>query len=167
VKRKGFHDMNVVIEIEIDDQSRAFEVIELSEDQTVREVLSLAAAKAGIELEELLLDITAGEIQLAADSRLREIAHHGHRWKHRRVCIDLHFEADEKRHHFPTCAKWAAVHRWGCHHFRVAPDLCANLELREGEPKGPVLNEQQPIGIFHGCKTIWLVKPGPEPYGRG
>lgn len=83
----------------------------------------------------------------------------------RRVCIELHFETEEKQKRFPVEAKWARVHRWGCRAFSIATDACPHLELREGSPQGPVINERQEIGPHSGCKTVWLVKPGPEPNG--
>lgn len=82
------------------------------------------------------------------------------------TCIDLHFETESKMHRFPARSKWERVHRWGCKKFKVATDACANLELRDGGPKGPVLNESKPIGHHEGCLNVWLVKPGPEPNGR-
>jgi hypothetical protein len=106
-------------------------------------------------------------LNVNGDAELNRLAEQiRHRWTHRRVCIDLHFEAEEGKHHFPAQAKWSRVHRWGCGHFHVGADLCANLELREGGPKGPVLNEHLDIGHFKDCKIVWLVKPGPEPYGQ-
>lgn len=83
----------------------------------------------------------------------------------RRVCVEVHFEGETARHKFPPRTKWARVHRWACRHFDVASDACANLELRDGAPDGPRLNEGQPIGAFAGCRAVWLIKPGPEPYG--
>ena len=82
-----------------------------------------------------------------------------------RVCIDLHFETEAKQARFPARAKWARVHRWGCRAFTIASDACAHLELREGSPAGPALNERQEIGPHVGCEVVWLVKPGPEPNG--
>lgn len=82
-----------------------------------------------------------------------------------RVCIDLNFEGEAKRAWFPARAKWARVHRWGCRAFTIASDACAHLELREGSPTGPALNERQEIGPHKGCEIVWLVKPGSEPNG--
>ncbi len=82
-----------------------------------------------------------------------------------RVCIELHFETESKQKKFPVQAKWARVHRWGCRAFTIANDACAHLELREDTPTGPAINERQEIGPHVGCKTVWLVKPGPEPNG--
>jgi len=158
--------MRILLEVEeLGKVVRSAEV-ELGDDATVEAAArQLATALNIADAEEILEDIVVGEIELQRHQTLAACAHHGNRWRHRRVCIDLHFEADEKRHHFPARAKWSRVHRWGCEHFRVGTDLCANLELREGGPKGPVLSENLPIGHFHGCKVVWLVKPGPEPYG--
>ena len=83
----------------------------------------------------------------------------------RRVSIELHFEGEAKRARFPARAKWARVHRWGCRAFTIASDACAHLELREGSPAGPALNERQEIGPHAGSEIVWLVKPGPEPNG--
>ena len=96
---------------------------------------------------------------------LREVAWPGQPIILRRVCLELHFESDSKRAWFPTRAKWSRVHRWACHAFDIASDACAHLELREGSPTGPALNERQEIGPHAGCEIVWLVKPGPEPNG--
>lgn len=82
-----------------------------------------------------------------------------------RVCVEVHFESETKQHWFPVSAKWARVHRWACNAFHVANDACAHLELREGSPTGPAINERQDIGPSAECKVVWLVKPGPEPNG--
>ena len=159
--------MKIVLEVEeLDEVVRSVE-IELGDDETVEAAAKrFATALNNLEFEELLEDLTVGEIQLERGQRIGAYAHHGNRWRHRRACIDLHFEADEMRHHFPVQSLWSRVHRWGCEQFHVDHTLCANLELREGGPKGPVLNENLPVGCFHGCKVVWLVKPGPEPYGQ-
>jgi hypothetical protein len=82
------------------------------------------------------------------------------------VCIELHYESEIATHLFPARARWASVHRWGCRHFHVAHDACAQLELRVGAANGLLLNERESIGTFEGCKEVWLVKPGAEPNGR-
>lgn len=81
-------------------------------------------------------------------------------------CIDVHFETESATHHFLARMKWKRVHQWACKKFTIAKDLCANLELRDGSPDGPALNEAKPIGHLEGCRTVWLVKPGPEQNGR-
>jgi hypothetical protein len=88
-----------------------------------------------------------------------------HHCKLKLECIDVHFETESAIHHFPSRAKWKHVHYWACRKFKIAKDVSANLELRDGSPEGPVLNESKHIGHFEGCRTVWLVKPGPEPNG--
>jgi hypothetical protein len=83
----------------------------------------------------------------------------------RRVCVKVHFEGDEAKHFFPARAPWSRVHRWACRKFGVAHAAAANLELHEGSPTGPVLNERKDIGASDECKEVWLVKPGPENNG--
>lgn len=159
--------MKILLEVEELDEAIQSVEIELGDDETVEAAAKrFADALSILEPEELLDSLTIGEIRLERSQKISAYAHHGNRWSYRRVCIDLHFEADEERHHFPEQARWSRVHRWGCLHFHVGDALCANLELREGGPNGPVLNENLPIGHFQGCKVVWLVKPGPEPYGR-
>ena len=156
--------MTIVLEVEeLGNVVRIVEV-ELGDDETVEGAAARLAESLGeIETEELLEDLIAEGERLERHRRLGELP--ATRWRHRRVCIDLHSEADQERHHFPARAKWARVHRWGCAKFHIPTDLCANLELREGSTTGPVLNEASEIGHFPGCKVVWLVKPGPEPYG--
>lgn len=158
--------MTVVVEIEQD--GGELRVVELEfNDQEAPLIAMLApiAERTGIPVEELILDIGVGNVQFHRDSKLGECLQHGHRWRHRRVCVDMHFESEQARHFFPARATWAHVHRWGCHRFDVPKDACANLELHEGSPSGPVLNDRIHIGRHKGCKVVWLVKPGPEPYG--
>ncbi len=81
------------------------------------------------------------------------------------VLVEVHFETEVKEHRFPSKASWARVHHWACHAFRISTDACAHLELREDSPTGPALNERNHIGVHHGRKVVWLVKPGPEPNG--
>ena len=82
-----------------------------------------------------------------------------------RVCVNVHFEAEEAKHFFPARAPWSRVHRWACRKFGVSKSAAANLELHEGSANGPVINERKEIGASDGCKEVWLVKPGPENNG--
>lgn len=158
--------MVVIVEIEQDQQQlRPIEVEVSSQDSDLATFLQPAALSAGIPVEELLLDLGVGDIQFSPQSKVSECLRHGNKWRHRRVCIDLHFESEDAKHLFPARATWARVHHWGCGHFEVPRDACANLELHEGSPTGPVLNDRSHIGHHKGCMTVWLVKPGPEPYG--
>jgi hypothetical protein len=160
--------MVIFVEIEQDQQELRLIEVEVPTDEAgLAAFLEPVAAKSGIPVEELLLDLGVGDIQFEPQSKVGECLQHGPRWRHRRVCIDLHFESEEAKHHFPARATWARVHQWGCQHFDVPHDACANLELHEGTPTGPALNDRKHIGRHEGCKTVWLVKPGPEPYGDG
>ncbi|MBZ5631464.1 MAG: hypothetical protein LAO06_21630 [Acidobacteriia bacterium] len=159
--------MVVIVEIEQDEQDLKLVEAEIAnEEAQLIEVVRAISEKSGIPVEELVLDLGVGDVRFQPDARVADCLRHGHRWRHRRVCIDLHFESEEARHTFPARATWSVVHKWGCHRFQVPHDACANLELHEASPKGPVLNDHVQIGDFKGCKTAWLVKPGPEPYGR-
>lgn len=111
-----------------------------------------------------LLEVEAVEIleELANPEVLHPEHHHG---KLRLACVDLHFESQSGRHHFPRSATWARVHQWGCKHFNVSANVAANLELHRDLPTGPVLNEAKKIGHLEGCVTVWMVKPGPERNG--
>jgi len=140
--------------------------VEALEAEKLAAVLERAAAELGIEHAELVLNIGVGDVSFDPSSTVGDVARHGDHWHHRRVCVELHFESEIAKHDFSYRSTWAQVHEWACRHFQVPVSLCANLQLHEGTPKGPVLNDRLPIGHFHGCKGVWLVKPGPEPNGR-
>lgn len=112
-----------------------------------------------------VLEIEAAEILAELVNNPDAYEHHKRHCRLDLTCVDLHFETESKRHRFLARSKWEHVHRWGCRKFTVGIDACANLELREDGPKGPVLNEAKPIGHHKGCLGVWLVKPGPERYG--
>jgi hypothetical protein len=158
--------MRVLIDVEEGNSIVATAECEASADDTVELVVSNAAGQLGLEAEEILLDLSAGEERFERGKRVGDFGR-GHRWKHRRTCINLHFETEAKEHKFPVSATWARVHHWGCEKFHIPHDLCANLELRLGSPTGPALNEKKQIGHHPGCEVVWLVKPGPEPNGAG
>jgi hypothetical protein len=111
-----------------------------------------------------LLELEAEEIleELANPEVLHPEHHHG---KLKLACVDLRFESQSARHHFPRSAPWSRVHQWGCKRFRVSADVATNLELHRDSPTGPVLNEAKKIGHLEGCVTVWMVKPGPERNG--
>jgi hypothetical protein len=131
--------------------------VEYDGDLTSRGLAHRLAAMLELEAEELLHELDHGP-------HARDHDHH-----HCRVdltCVDIHFETESATHKFLATSTWERVHRWACKRFKVASDACANLELHEGGPKGPILNETRPIGHLPGCETVWLVKPGPERNGR-
>lgn len=138
---------------------------EVSPDETVEAVARQLAAQLDMEVDDLLADLETYGITFEKHQPIHTCLPHDHRIRQHRVCIDLHFESEQAVHHFSPQQRWARVHRWGCHHFQVAQDACANLELRVGAPDGPALNETLPLDVFSGCKTVWLVKPGPEQNG--
>ena len=148
----------VTIIIEVEQCGVPVEKIELEFEAQPehREVAEKLAAVLALDAEELLAELAA--------------AHHGGRHEHRHhrlqlTCIDLHFESEAAKHRFLARSTWARVHRWGCRKFHIAADIAANLELRDGAPDGPALNEAKPIGHREGCQVVWLVKPGPESNG--
>lgn len=81
------------------------------------------------------------------------------------VVIELHYEAERKTHPFSANDTWGKVHEWACEKFGIADDACPNLELRADSAVGGVLNDDAPIGDSAKHRTVWLVKPGPEPFG--
>ena len=147
----------IAVSVELLRAERAPEVVTIEFDGPVHHP-TIAARIAAI------LELDAAEIlnELSNPQVLHPEKHHG---RLHLVCIDLHFETEEKKHHFLPTAKWERVHQWGCQKFHVAIDACANLELRSGGPKGPVLNESKEIGRHEGCMVVWLAKPGPEKNG--
>jgi hypothetical protein len=157
--------MKIILDVEEQGQVIRSVEIEAHEEESITLVTQRLAALVDLEVEEVLEDLSVDGNQVHPHSTLAECNGHGHHLRHRRVCVDVRFESEEARHHFPAKAHWSRVHKWGCKKFTVAPDACANLELHENAPDGPVLNEQHEIGHFSGCKVVWLVKPGPEPNG--
>jgi len=155
--------MKIVLDVEEQGQVVRSVEIEARGEETVTLVAQRLASLVGLEIEEMLEDLTVDGNQVSPHSTLTQCP--GHHLRHRRVCVDVRFESEDARHHFPAKARWSRVHTWGCKKFNVAPDACANLELHENAPDGPALNEQHEIGHFSGCKVVWLVKPGPEPNG--
>ena len=112
-----------------------------------------------------VLDVEAEELLAVLSHDPACIDHHERHCRVDVTCVDLHFETESKKHRFPALSTWERVHRWACRKFRIAADSCANLELHDGGPQGPVLNEAKPIGHHEGCLNVWLVKPGPEKNG--
>jgi hypothetical protein len=115
----------------------------------------------------------AGLLALEAEELIAEFSHDPEaydpgkrRGSLRLVCVDLRFESESATHHFLARSTWGHVFLWGTRRFRIAASAAANLEMRDGSPDGPVLNESKHIGHHEGCRTVWLVKPGPEPNGR-
>jgi len=133
--------------------------------ETVEAVARRLAPELAVNVEELLAELALDDEILKLDATVSDVLKQGPKIRHRRVCVDLHFESESIKHMFAANNRWAAVHRFGCKHFNVASDACANLELHEGSATGSALNDQGRIGLFTGCKTVWLVKPGAEPNG--
>lgn len=157
--------MKICVQIEGPDEISRTLQFEVAEDCTIHTAAHYIAKELEIEVEDVLDDLTWNGELLRKDGVVCHHPTHTHPWKHCRVCIELHFETKQARHHFGVTQKWKAVHRWGCRHFHIAHEACPNLELREGTITGPPLNERVVIGNFKECKTIWLVKPGPEQNG--
>lgn len=151
----------VTIIIEVEQRGAPVEKIEL-EFEAQPESRAVAEKLAGVlalEAEELLSELAAAH---HGDGHGHE---HGHHHRLQLTCIDLHFESESVKHRFLARSTWARVHHWGCRKFHIAADVAANLELRDGAPDGPALNEAKPIGHHEGCQVVWLVKPGPESNG--
>ena len=138
---------------------------DLGESDSVEQLAERVAADIDADLDDVLVDLGFDGVELKKEDRLGDVLKGDRRLRHRRVCIDLHFESESVTRRFSPNTRWRRVHRFGCRKFDVANDACANLELHEDDPKGPALNEAVEIGSFTGCKTVWLVKPGPEPNG--
>jgi hypothetical protein len=141
-------------------------VCEADPQETIEQFASKLASQIGMDTEDVLESLGTNGTSFQRHERVGECIHHGNRWRHRRVCLDVRFESENEVHYFSPRAPWRRVHHWGCTQFKVAHDACANLELHDGSSEGPVLNEKVQIGSFAGCKTVWLVKPGPEPNGH-
>ena len=97
--------MVVVVEIEQDQQETKVVEIELSDAEAdLISFLRPVADKTGIPVEELILDLGVGDVQFQPQWKVSECFRHGHKWRHRRVCVDLHFESEAAKHHFPARA---------------------------------------------------------------
>jgi hypothetical protein len=154
------------IQLQIDQPSGQSHIVHISckpEDtlDTFANRITERAEVDGHAILEMALDMVIEDTSRSLHDlplRHRELKFH-------RVCVAVHFETEEERHWFPVQARWARVHRWACRKFEVSVDACANLELREDSPEGSPVNEREPIGKSEQCKTVWLVKPGPEQNG--
>jgi hypothetical protein len=134
-----------------------------TDGELVSEVVARSLTAHSLDVVDVRECFEQGSPEPGADALVGDLA--VKRLRIRVSCIDIHFEGERIRRRFPSRWSWSGVHRWGCHHFRVAEDACANLELRNGSATGPALNEGLTIGPVRGCRVVWLVKPGPEPYG--
>lgn len=156
--------MKVHVNVEDDDGTSRL----LEYDLVPTEPIELLAAKIASDLDEPVADILAdfGSNGAAPTATAPAIEFLHGCIKLRRVCVELHFETETITRRFSPTAEWERVHQFGCKKFHVAEDACANLELHDGTADGPALNERQEIGSFERCRSVWLVKPGPEPSGR-
>lgn len=157
------------LEIQIEDERGGVGRHEIPRhaDETLQAFIARINAEPTLDADgHAIVELALGSATVLDESRrVGELKWLSQPIRMRRVCVEVHFEADHKQHKFPAQAKWARVHRWACRAFEVAHDACANLELRDGAPNGPPINERQEIGPHAGCKAVWLVKPGAEPNG--
>ncbi len=155
------------VQVDLEESTKVISSVEVdvAPDASVGVVASEAAPKLGIDVEEITADLYANGKRLGPGTLVSDYSAKGIPLRHRRDCVELHFESDIVTHHFPVSWTWGRVHLWACKRFDVPHDACANLELREGSSTGPALNEGAELGVFTGCKGVWLVKPGPEPNG--
>ncbi|HEY6329641.1 MAG TPA: hypothetical protein VI756_09890 [Blastocatellia bacterium] len=156
--------MQIIVDVEGADAQRILEIA-VEGGETINSLVDRIATELSCEKADILADIRRGGLIVELDSVVGGCVPHDHRIHHRRVCIELHFESEHKVHHFPSTAHWERVRLWGCKEFDVARDASANLELRARSETGPPLNESREIGHVKGCEPVWMVKPGPEPYG--
>lgn len=148
--------MAIIIEVKRHGKTVEEIKIECVENLSHRDLAPRLAELLAVEAEELIAEFEHDPSCYEPEKR------HG---KLHLVCIDVHFESESAMHHFPARSKWAHVHRWACRKFKIAADVAANLELHDGAPGGPVLNESKDIGHHEECRVVWLVKPGPEKNG--
>jgi hypothetical protein len=137
---------------------------DLPDSTAVSELANRLAADLGWDSEEVL-ELLASERAEALPRTVSDLEGHAQAVKLRVVCVELHFTSEQAQRRFSPKATWADVHRFGCKRFHVPPTDCPHLELHESEPTGPLLNEQNKLGQFKGCKVVWLVSPGPEANG--
>jgi hypothetical protein len=154
--------MEVELEVEQHDGRRTI-MCAGEPDEAVTVIVERAILAADIGGEAFVEFLEQDEVIVRKEVLARHLPHH--RIRAKISCVDVHFESDHERHLFPARAPWSLVHRWACRHFDVAHDACANLELREGASDGPPLNDANPIGSRESCVQVWVVNPGPEPFG--
>jgi hypothetical protein len=157
--------MQIVFEVEESGTVTRTATCEAAETDRIKHVAERVAGELALDAIEIAENLGVGDVRFDIGITVEECAKHGSRWRHRRECVELRFETEVAKHHFPANAHWKKVHQWGCKHFNVAHDACANLELHEGAPNGPALNDAKELGRYEGCKIVWLVKPGPENNG--
>ena len=157
--------MQLKFEIEEGSQVVAEVNREVSGNERFHDVLAGVSKEIDVELEHLIAELEHEGKTLETDTLVIDVATHAVPLRVKRVCVDVHFESEQKPHRFLSKQTWGHVHRWACKHFNISKDACPNLELRDGGPTGPALNDKSRIGYFHECKQVWLVKPGPEPNG--
>jgi hypothetical protein len=155
-----------IIELIGSDDSAKEITVPFSDAETLQTLIDRVDEQAGVDGRSTV-EAALGLDGIVDDNRgLAGVAWPREATRIRTALIEVHFETEHKRHRFLEHSKWARVHQWSCKAFSVASDACVHLELREGSPKGPPINERQEIGRHPECKIVWLVKPGPEPNGR-
>lgn len=158
--------MKITIEVDTVDNEHKAVTIEAEDNETIEAVAAKAAKDLGVDPVELADDLGAADVSFDRQDTVGKCIRHGNKWRHRRVCVDVHYQSeDASRHFFNPQKPWRVVHEWACKHFHVAEAMCQDLELFAGSPTGQPLNENLPIGWSEECKVIWLAKRGPEPNG--
>lgn len=159
--------MKITLSLEEAGDSSTCIEIEAQPNQLIRSVADRAAQVLDTDVEEVLECLAEIRAHDSGKASVADFVRDGRQtFRLRLVCIKLHFEGESRLHRFQASRTWSAVHRWACKKFNVADDACPNLQLRDGSSEGSLINENQKIGEFHGCKNVWLVAPGPEQNGR-
>src|SRR5207302_2743368 len=127
-------------EIEEANQVVASATKQVSGHEPVREALTGISNQLGTDVEQLLSAISQGK-RFKAEATVVDVIAHEASIRLKRVRIDIHFESEDRDHRFFASQTWEDVHKWACQHFNISTDACPNLELREGSPKGPALND--------------------------
>ena len=158
--------MKITIDVEDGGSPQKSITIDADGNETIETIATKVAKGLGIDPAELMDDLGAGYVLFAKQDTVGNCIRHGHKWRHRRVCVEVHYQSEPAARHFFNPKKhWRVVHEWACKHFRVAEAMCQDLELFAGSPTGPALNENLPIGWSEECKVVWLAKRGPEQNG--
>lgn len=157
------------ITLSLDEGGQGSHSVEIETEPTeiLRSIADRVAQDFDTDVEDVLQCLAETRAHDSGKTSVADFFRDEHRpYRLRLVCIKLHFEGESAMRRFHSSRTWHYVHRWGCKKFNVAEDACPNLQLRDGSAEGSLINENQTIGEFHGCKNIWLVAPGPEPNGR-
>lgn len=157
--------MDITIVLEDKDGQQHSATIEALDQESLEAIAIRVAEKFNLEPSEVIEGLGIDDVAFSKRDSVADCIRHGRKWdcRRRQTCVEVRYQSeDPARHFFNPNRPWRIVHEWACRHFMVAATICRDLELFDGSPTGPPLNENNQIGSGHECKIVWLAKPGPE-----